>query len=126
MFFVSMALTLAAMVLVAVFGLRFGIDFRGGSAMELVFEKSRPALEDLQKVVSSVNGVSNISISPVADNGMLIRLNAVDETTHQQILKAVSDKFDKVTESSFNSIGPTIGKELRSKSITSPVSPYLI
>jgi preprotein translocase subunit SecF len=119
MFFVSMALTVAAIILIVVFGLRFGIDFKGGSAMELVFTKSRPALGDLQNAVVSVKGTSNINISPVAGNGALVRLNDINESIHQQVLKAITGKFGAITESSFDSIGPTIGSELKSQSIVS-------
>ena len=118
MFFVSMALTVLAIVLIAAFGLRFGIDFKGGSAMEVVFSK-RPPSDDISKVISSIPGVKNVSVSPVGGNGAIIRLNDVNEQTHQNVLAVMASKFGKTTESRFDSIGPTIGNELRQKSIVS-------
>jgi preprotein translocase subunit SecF len=117
MFFVSMALTVAAIVVTATYGLRFGIDFKGGSVMEVAFEGTRPSLDDLNKTVSSVPDTANVTISPVGDKEALIRLNTVSEQTHQEILAAVTKNWGKITENRFDSIGPTVGKELRDKSI---------
>jgi preprotein translocase subunit SecF len=64
-----------------------------------------------------VVGVSDVSVSPAGDNGALIRLNDVDEQTHQDILGAISGKFGKITENRFDSIGPTVGNDLKTKSI---------
>lgn len=131
MFFVSAVLTLAAIVVLAVFGLRFGVDFKGGSLLEIVFNGPRPTVVELSDAVGKVGGVTNISVNPVGDEGVLIRLNAIDEQTHQAILEKISQKFGSpspsfsgsklelgsITEKRFDSIGPTIGNELRSKSI---------
>lgn len=131
MFFASVLLTIAAIVLVAVFGLRFGVDFKGGSLLEIVFDGTRPTVMELVNVISEVPGVSNVNVSPVGERGALLRLNDINEQTHQEILARVSQKFgssstsldspklvlDKVTENRFDSIGPTIGDELRSKSV---------
>ena len=116
-FFFSVGLTVVAIVLIATFGLRFGADFRGGSVMELVFNDQRPPVDELGKVVGAVEGVSNVGVSPEGDNGVLIRLNDVDEQAHQNILGAISGKFGKITENRFDSIGPTVGNDLKSKSI---------
>ncbi len=116
-FFFSVGLTVVAIVLIATFGLRFGADFRGGSVMELVFNDQRPPVDELGKVVGAVEGVSNVSVSPEGDNGALIRLNDVDEQAHQNILGAISGKFGKITENRFDSIGPTVGNDLKTKSI---------
>jgi preprotein translocase subunit SecF len=54
----------------------------------------------------------------MGEKGAIVRLGEINEQAHQQILSAISGKFGKVTENRFDSIGPVIGKELRSKSIT--------
>ncbi|MDO8676808.1 MAG: protein translocase subunit SecF [Candidatus Azambacteria bacterium] len=118
MFFVSMALTMAAIIITAVFGLRFGVDFKGGALMEIVFKENRPPTAELSETIGAISGAKDINISPVGDRGALIRLNSVDEQTHQNILNKISEKFGEINESRFDSIGPTIGKELRSRSIT--------
>ena len=48
MFWTSILLALASLVLTLSFGLRLGVDFTGGSVLELQFNQ-RPAVEDIQK-----------------------------------------------------------------------------
>ena len=117
MFFFSVGLTIIAVVLITTFGLRFGADFKGGSVMEIVFNNQRPSVDELGKVVGAVKGVNDVSVSPAGDKGALIRLNDVDEQAHQNILGAISGKFGKITENRFDSIGPTVGNDLKTKSI---------
>lgn len=121
MFFFSAALTVLAIVLVAVFGLRLGVDFKGGSVMEVVFSVQRPSSGELRAIISSIPGVADVNVSPIADRGALIKLNDISEQAHQEILGVLSDKFGEITENRFDSIGPTIGKELKNKSITAIV-----
>ncbi|MEK7151575.1 MAG: protein translocase subunit SecF [Patescibacteria group bacterium] len=117
MFFLSAALTVSAIIAVAILGLRFGVDFKGGSLMEIVFEKPRPAVSDLVVLVDALPEVENISANPIGDAGMILRINDIEESTHQDILSAISKKFGTITENRFDSIGPTMGRELKSKSI---------
>lgn len=118
MFFTSISLVIIAIIVTAIFGLRLGVDFKGGSIVEIVFEQRRPDSTDLSKIISSVKGTSEISISPFDPNGATVRLNAVSEQTHQELLQAISEKFGKITENRFDSIGPVVGRELEQKSIT--------
>jgi len=119
MFVISAVLTVLAVVLTVMFGLKFGIDFKGGSVIEVSFDDQRPTAQELEAVVSPLNGVNNISISLAAESDAIIRLNDINEQTHQVVISSLADKFGGVTENRFDSIGPTIGNELRRKSITS-------
>ncbi len=121
MFFLSLALTIAAAVAVAIFGLRLGVDFKGGSVLELSFAEDRPAAGDLVKFIDGLAGVNNPAASPAGDKSVIVRLNEVDEPTHQKILEAVSQKYGRVTENRFDSVGPTVGDELKRKSLTAIV-----
>lgn len=120
-FFISLTLFIIAAISIATYGLRFGADFVGGSVLELTFEKlssgAQPSIEDINKIVSEVIGGSNVSVNSVGENGLILRLNEIDETTHQKILAKISEKYEKITENRFDSVGPTVGQELRTKSI---------
>lgn len=110
-------LVVASIVAVSLWGLKFGIDFTGGSLLELSF-KNRPVTTDLASDLASF-GAENVSIQPVGESGVLLRFKSVDEPRHQEILKHLGEKFGEVEEKRFESIGPTIGKELRTKAIYS-------
>ncbi|MBU1146131.1 protein translocase subunit SecF [Patescibacteria group bacterium] len=113
------ALVVASVVAVALWGLKFGIDFTGGSLLELSF-KNRPVTTDLASDLASF-GAENVSIQPVGESGVLLRFKSVDEPRHQEILKHLGEKFGEMEEKRFESIGPTIGKELRTKAIYSMI-----
>ncbi|MEX1064258.1 MAG: protein translocase subunit SecF [Candidatus Paceibacterota bacterium] len=125
-FYISMALTVMAVVLVIVFGLRLGVDFKGGSVLEVSFDSARPSVQELNDTVREVAGVGDVNISPAGDTGALLRMGEIDEETHQAVLQAVSAKYGEITENRFDSVGPTIGNELRGKSITAIIVLLLV
>jgi len=107
-------LALACVVSLFIFGLKLGIDFTGGSILEIAFE-TRPENTKIQEKLNSLN-LGEIVIQPTENNGAILRFKSVDENTHQQILAKLGE-ISKIEEKRFESIGPTIGKELRQKTI---------
>lgn len=99
------------------FGLKFGIEFTGGSAMEVGFLDSRPTNEQIQNNLSQFN-LGEIITRPTENNGMILQFKGVDETLHQQILLKLSE-LSKIEERSFEYVGPSIGQELKQKTILS-------
>ena len=122
MFFVSMALTLLALGIFLMYGLNFGIDFRGGSILEIEFNNVRPLAEDIQKVLSDNLSIKDIEVSFVGDKGILLKMGEISEVQHQEILKTIKDNFSEPSqENKFDSIGPVVGEELKDKSIQAVV-----
>ncbi len=120
-FVISIILTIAAIVVTLMFGLRLGADFRGGSIIEVAFQGSAPLPGDVELKLKELSFVNNAVVSPVGASGIIIRLDTLNEQDHQGLLKALGDKFGKLQERRFNSIGPTIGNELKQKSITAMI-----
>ncbi len=106
-------LIVATIACLFVFGLKFGIEFAGGSNMEVVFTDARPLNEDIQNSLNSFN-LGEITIKPTGDMGAVLQFEGIDEATHQQIL-AELNKLTPTTEKSFQYIGPSVGQELRNK-----------
>jgi len=102
----------------AVWGLKLGIDFTGGSLMEVEYKNERSSNDFIKEAIKS-SGVEDVIIQPSGDKGAILRFKDIDEETHQDILsKLRGDKeSDYLAEKSFTSIGPTIGNEMRIKSI---------
>ena len=112
-FIVSGALLIAGIVSLSVFGLKLGIDFKGGTLTQVQFSENRPGIGDIQSALK--DGGFNISqIQPAGDKSMIIRTGPEEKAEHDKLLKTLSDKFGGVTEEQYTSIGPVIGKELRS------------
>jgi preprotein translocase subunit SecF len=103
------------MVMIFVFGLKFGVDFKGGSVMELNFKNGRPTIEAISMALADKDAL----LSPFGTNGLIIRTKELTESNHQAILGKLNSSFPStgLDENKFDSVGPIIGDELRLKSI---------
>lgn len=107
----------------AVFGLKQGIDFTGGSLLSVRFIE-RPTPIEAEQSLSELN-VGSMIVQPVGDMDMNFRLKTLDEDTHQKIVEKLNAAYGTTTELQFNSVGPSIGAELRQKSITALIVVFL-
>ena len=120
-FFISGTLIAISVAVVALWGLKLGIDFTGGSLVEIEFKDNRPVVKDVESAVPEQLGKANIA--PLGDRGMALRLRSLSEDEHQQLLASLKEKLGKdkdddyLNESRFTSIGPTIGAELQQKAV---------
>ncbi len=114
MFWLSLSLAAAAVVIIAIYGLKFGVDFNGGAVMELEFRNGRPDVSAIQEAMAIPNAV----VSPSGTNEVIIRTDQLSETEHQAVLSKLQSEFASagLQENKFDSIGPVVGNELREKS----------
>ncbi len=115
-FFLSGLITLASTVLMVVFiPWNFGIEFTGGTLLEVTYPDGRPARGVLFQKVNAQEWAGT-AIQETGENGFIIRTKALTEEERQQLMAIVSDNgTTQIVEERFNSIGPTIGRELRQK-----------
>ncbi len=114
----SGVLVLMSAMAILIYGLSLGIDFTGGSILEVEFSEDVPTPARVHTVVDSLN-VGNVAVQPTGERGMILRFGAVDESVHQTILGELSKEGHGIMiEKRFDSIGPVIGKELSRNAIT--------
>lgn len=97
----------------AIWGLKLGVDFTGGTLTTLRFE-NRPASVEVEQSLSSLD-LGSLVIQPVGEKELNIRSKTMDEKMHTDMLAAVRTSFGNVEELRYDSIGPSIGAELRGK-----------
>jgi preprotein translocase subunit SecF len=112
---ISIILVILSLSSIGYFGLKPGIDFKGGSLTEVEYKTSRPEQSVIDKELKSLS-LGEFIIQPTGDMGYSIKTRAVNETERASILKVLGDD---ATEKSFTSIGPSVGAELVRKSIIS-------
>lgn len=135
-FFISGALLVLSLLSLVLFRLNLGMDFTGGSLLEVKFsEGASPAVSDIKAELETL-GLGNINIQLTDNNTYLFRFKEVDEETHQIVLNSLNALVKKeseirneeseidagqesVEELRFDSIGPVIGNELKRKSFIS-------
>jgi len=112
-FSISIALIIASALSLIFYGLRLGIDFTGGSLMEIEFKESRLSSDEILENLKDLE-LGQINLQPTGSRGLILRLKDVDEKTHQNILGRLGENIE---EKRFESVGPAIGKELKRKAI---------
>ena len=111
----STILIVASLFSLIFFGLNLGIEFQGGSIMEIEYKEERPSLEEMREKLLGV-GLGNAFIQPVNEKGFVIRTKEMSEETYQELRKMLGEGIE---EKYFESVGPIIGQELKQKSIIS-------
>ncbi len=114
---ISVGLVVLSFIFLFVFGLKVGIDFKGGALTEVSYTGVRPVQADLNTALDSLN-LGSILLQPTGDTGYLIKSRDLTETEHATLLNTLSqNNISPLEEKSFNSIGPSVGKELTQKAI---------
>jgi len=115
--------TVVALAILAIifFGFNLGIDFRGGSLLQVNYSGERPSLATVQDTVASIVG-GEPSVRAIGDSGYVVRMQSISEQEHQGVLQALSKTAATTTgasveEQQFNSIGPVLGAESARKSL---------
>lgn len=131
---VSIILFVVSVLLWIMWGLKTGIDFTGGSLMEVEYSGVRPSVADIREALDPLH-LEGVNIQTAGETGYLMRFKEVNEEAHQKILQSLTELSEKsvaveaqgqgtavatassVTEKRFTTIGPAIGAELRTKSV---------
>jgi len=114
---ISIGLVIISIALLFIFPPKIGIDFKGGALTEVLYKTARPdqvALEDTIKTST----IGAVLLQPTGDLGYIVKSKDINEAEHTSLLQMLSvDGKNPLEEKSFNSIGPSIGRELTQKAI---------
>ena len=118
-------LVLGSVAALSLWGLRLGIDFTGGSLLEVEFSGRYPSAEAMRESVAKLD-IGTVAIQPTGERGAILRFRHVDEPTHREILVRLAARDQEVpgfaekgglVGKRFDTIGPTIGGELRRRAL---------
>lgn len=115
-FSLSGTLVVLSIIFLLIWGLELGIDFTGGSLLEVKFISQRPTVVEVQDKLMDLN-LSSLVVQPVGETDMILRFQEISEEIHQDILVGLGE----VEELRFDSVGPSIGRELKKKSLYAAV-----
>ncbi|MBI2057647.1 MAG: protein translocase subunit SecF [Candidatus Yanofskybacteria bacterium] len=123
LFFISVSMAVLAIISTFVFGLNFGTDFKGGAMLEVQFNQGVevPEVQKVSDVLAESENLGEVSVSPVGEDSLILRLKEIDEATHQKILTDLKTAFGDLQEERFDSVGAAIGGELKRKSLTATI-----
>lgn len=108
-------------------GLKFGIDFTGGTLLEVTLQEASIASqgEGAEQIKATIENITQgetkiftgVVIQPTGEKDVIIKMRHVSNEERQQVLDALGEAYGAVTEKRFETIGPSIGKELQRKSL---------
>ncbi len=111
-FLFSGILILASIIFLFVFGLKLGIEFTGGSILEIEYLTQRPSNQEIREKLKDLD-LGKVVLQPTGERGIILRTKEIPETTRKEILDKLGR--ENLRELRFESIGPVIGRELRQK-----------
>ncbi len=116
-FIFSGILILASLGCLIVFGLELGIDFTGGSILEIEYKTERPSTDAIKEAVSEFQ-FKEIYIQPIGEREVVLRVK--EKNIPSDIQEKIIQKLEEVgeieeTSLGFESISPVIGQELKEK-----------
>jgi len=112
---ISAVLVSLSIISMIIFGLNLGIDFKGGSLLEVEYTNYRPEQNIIEETIKPLS-IGEILVQPMGEKGYSIKTRDV---TEQERLKIMQSLGSDAVEKSFTSIGPSVGAELVRKSLIS-------
>lgn len=118
-FIFSIILVGLSLASLAMWGLKPGLDFTGGSLLEVEYSGARPDNQTIETKLAPI--VEKVIVEPTGERGAILKMKNIDEPTHQKVVSALNElnsanNQEVITEKRFESIGPTISAELKKKS----------
>lgn len=106
------ALSVASLL---IFGLRIGIDYSGGTI--ITYETTNQQASD--KITSEIKnlGITSYQINSSGQNQIVVKTTQLDTNQHQTLSQKISTDIPDIKEVKYDSIGPSVGQDLRNKSI---------
>ncbi len=114
-FLISGIILAFGIVSLSVYGLNLGIDFKGGSMMELQFDQPY----DISKVRETLDKeqLSGYQLQAAENNSLIIKTQALEKDKHDQVLTDIQNEVGSFHETQLNSIGPVVGKQLTKNAV---------
>ncbi|MBI2003041.1 MAG: protein translocase subunit SecF [Candidatus Wildermuthbacteria bacterium] len=101
----------SSIVALVAFGLKPGIDFAGGSELVVEYQNARPQSDEIRRTIDALS-LGTAHVQPLGERQVVIRMNSLTPDAHQHMVRSLGEG---VSEQKFESVGPSVGKELRNK-----------
>jgi preprotein translocase subunit SecF len=118
-FGLSLLIIIPGLIALAFGGLRPSIDFTGGTMLEVLFNSGTAPTHDAARaalakiVVASTDApLENIQIQTLGSDGLVLRMQSIDQETTTKILATLDETFGGVTLNMADNVGASVGGEV--------------
>ncbi len=115
LFAISGIILILGIASLAVFGLKLGIDFKGGTVSEIEFQQTID--QGKLRSVLEAGGIQNYQLQLTGEKGVIIRTESLEKEQHDKMNADIRSQVGEFTEKRFDSFGPVVGEELKKKAI---------
>lgn len=112
----SIALTILAVASLFLWGMKFGIDFTGGTLIEMKLGETLPANADVEEILQPLE-LKSLTLQGTGNQTMLIRYASVEDTVNDEVLKTIKEKYPEARELKVEYINSSVSKELKKNSL---------
>jgi len=112
----SITVTVLSLASLFVWGLKYGIDFTGGTLMEIKFAESVPANTEIEETLKDLN-LKSLTVQASNGNAVLMRYGSEEDSVNDAVWKKMSEKYQGSTQLRVDYIDSSVSKELRKKSL---------
>ncbi len=118
-FGISLVVIIPGLISLATNGLRPGIDFTGGSLLEIrVDDPSRTQALSSTAIPETLSTTYEVvSVQSSGNNQLVIKGKVIDNQTKDVVLAQLVELMGPVTELRFETVGPILGRELITKTL---------
>jgi preprotein translocase subunit SecF len=114
-FILPAALSLLALISIALWGLKPGIDLSGGALMQVSYTGAVPTVAQIQAAAAPLK-LGEVRVQPTGTTGYIIRVRAL--TADEKVaLENAESALGTMHEDQYTSVGPIIGTELLHKGL---------
>ena len=112
-FGISLLVIIPGMIALIIWGLPLGIDFRGGSLIDIRFDTGTVPQPSLVTALYAENGFNDSIVQTSGQNGLVIRSLEMTDAQRNQLVSALETRFNSsITVQRFESVGPSVGQEV--------------
>ncbi len=118
---ISALLAVLAIASMCVFGFRPGIDFKGGTSIEVSWTNDvmRPESAAVRQTIKSIPNAPEILIQPLGQDSFVLKMREITPAEREGLTSVIGAAYPGMSVAGYTTIGPSVGKELARKSILS-------
>ena len=113
-FGLSLLIIVSGLAILFLKGVPLSIDFTGGSLLEVSFTDNKPAPGDIIAVYQAAD-IKDVQVQTSDTGSYLIRSQFLNNDQRDVVINALTEKFGELNVVRFDSVGPSIGRQVTSR-----------